>query len=159
MLSQAESVETETTWLSGAVVTFINKLVMPAIWYGVLIGAPIWVYLTMGRISIRSDFQFMVWFVLIATVPLTWMTVHLQLVGYQGAELVVANYWREARIPFALVAAVEPVWWYRGRLVRIRFNRATPFGSTVYYMPKWGQFRAMFSRPEEELRRILAGRV
>ncbi|HYM05167.1 MAG TPA: hypothetical protein VEU11_01275 [Terriglobales bacterium] len=159
MLSQTESVETETTWLSGAVVTFINKLVMPVIWYGVLAGVPIWVYLTMGRISIRSDFQFIVWFALIATAPLTWMTVHLQLVGYDGRELVVANYWREARIPFAFVEAVEPVWWYRGRLVRIRFNRATPFGAVVYYMPKWGQFRAMFSSPEAELRRILAAKI
>jgi len=113
----------------------------------------------MGRISIRSDFQFIVWFVLIATVPLTWVTVHLQLVGYHDRELVVANYWREARIPFESVEAVEPVWWYKGRLVRIRFNRGTPFGSVIYYMPKWGPLRAAFSAPEQELRRILATRI
>jgi hypothetical protein len=96
---------------------------------------------------------------LIATVPLAWFTLHLQLVGTSGRDVVVANYWREARIPFEHVAAVEPVWWYRGRLVRIRFNCKTPFGSIVYYMPKWGPLRAMFSAPEEELRSIVATRA
>jgi hypothetical protein len=147
--------ETYITWLSGAVVTFTSKLIMPVICLSVLTAVPIWVYITMGRISIRSDFQFVVWFALIAAVPLTWVTVHLQLVGYRGRELVVANYWREARIPFEHVEAVEPVWWYKGRLVRVRFNRRTPFGSVIYYMPKWGSFRALFSAPEEELRRVV----
>lgn len=149
--------ETQTTWHSGAVLTFLNKLVLPVIWLAVLIGVPVWVYVTMGRISVRPDVQFIVWFALIATAPLTWITVHLQLVGHRGGELVVANYWREARIPFAAVAAVEPVWWYKGRLVRIRFTHRTPFGLVVYYMPKWGPLRAAFSTPEEELRRIIAG--
>jgi hypothetical protein len=148
--------EARTIWLSGAIQTFFSKLVMPVVWLAILVGVPAWVYATMGRISIRPDFQIIVWFVLIATVPLTWFTVHLQLVGYSGRELVVANYWREARIPFQQIEAVEPVWWYRGRLVRIRFDGRTPFGSTVYYMPKWGPFRAMFSAPEEELRRVIA---
>ena len=67
----------------------------------------------------------------------------------------VANYWREARIPFERIAAVESVRWYKGRLVRIRFNRKTPFGSIVYYMPKWGPARAMYSAPEEQLRSVI----
>ncbi len=161
MSSQANAAiaDAHTTWLSGTVLTFVNKLIMPVLWFGVLVGVPIWVYVTMGRISIRSDFQFIVWFVLIATVPLTWVTAHLQLVGYQDRELVVANYWREARIPFKSVEAVEPVWWYKGRLVRIRFNCRTPFGSLVYYMPKWGPLRAAFSAPEQELRKILATKI
>jgi hypothetical protein len=161
MSSQTNSAiaETHTTWLSGAVLTFVNKLVLPVIWLVALAGVTIWVYLTMGRISIRSDFQFIVWFVLIATVLLTWVTVHLQLVGYNDRELVVANYWREARIPFESVEAVEPVWWYKGRLVRIVFNCRTPFGSVIYYMPKWGPFRAVFSAPEQELRKILAAKI
>jgi hypothetical protein len=86
---------------------------------------PVWVYITMGRISIRPDVRFIVWFALIATAPLAWVTVHLQLVGYRGRELLVANYWRQARISFEHVEhveAVEPVWWYKGRLVRVRFN-------------------------------------
>jgi len=153
------SAGTHTTWLSGAILTFLSKLVMPVVWLAVLTGVPLWVYLTVGRISIAPGFQFIVWFALIASVPLAWVTVHLQLVGYRGRELVVANYWREARIPFAHVAAVEPVWWYRGRLVRVRFNRQTPFGSLVYYLPKWSPLKAMFSSPEQELRRIIAART
>jgi hypothetical protein len=153
------SPETGITWLSGAIVTFVSKLVMPVLWWAALIGVPIWVYITMGRISVRPDAQFIVWFALIATVPLTWFTVHLQLVGYQGRELVIANYWRGARIPFEHVDAVESVWWYRGRLVRIRFNRSTPFGRIVYYMPKWGSLRALYSDPGEELRKIVAARI
>ena len=149
----------EPIWLSGAIVTFFSKLVMPVLWFAILLGVPIWVYVTMGRISVKPDFQFVVWFALIATVPLTWVTIHTQLVGYQGTDLVVANYWRQARIPFKQVKAVEPVWWYKGRLLRIRFRGPTPFGSLVYYMPKWGAINAMFSSPEEELRRIIADRT
>jgi len=160
MSSETDSnTKVQIVWLSGSVLTFLNKLVFPVIWFAVLIGVPTWVYVTMGRISIRSDFEFIVWFFLIATVPLTWITVHLQLVGYQGGELVVANYWREARIPFQNVAAVERVWWYRGRLVRIHFHSSTPFGTVVYYVPKWGALRAMFSSPEQELKKILAAKV
>jgi hypothetical protein len=161
MSSQTNSAtaETHTTWLSGAVLTFMNKLVLPVIWFAALAGVPAWVYITMGRISIRSDFQFIVWFALIATVPLIWVTVHLQSVGYHGRVLVVANYWSEARIPFESIEAVEPVWWYKGRLVRIRFNCRTPFGSVIYYMPKWGPLRGALSAPEEELRKILATKI
>jgi hypothetical protein len=157
-LSAAQA-ETRPVWLSGAILTLLNKLIFPVAWLACLVGIPLWVLATVGRISIAGGFEFIVWFALIATVPLTWVTVHLQLVGYRGQELVVASYWREARIPFEHVEAVEKVWWYRGRLVRIRFNRRTPFGSIVYYMPKWGSFRAMFSSPEEELRRIVATRT
>jgi hypothetical protein len=153
--TSAPGAATRTTWLSGSILTFLSKAAMPVLWLAALIGVPVWAYITTGRISVEPGFQFIVWFALIATVPLTWITVHLQLVGYRGRELVVANYWREAGIPLEAVAAVEPVWWYKGRLVRIRFNCKTPFGSMVYYMPKWGPIRAVFSRPEEELRRII----
>jgi len=129
---------------------------MPAVWLSILIGTPLWVYLTMGHISIRPDFRFIVGFVVIATVPLTWLTVHLQRVGYCDRELVVANYWRNARIPFEHIEAVESVWWYKGRLVRVRFNCETPFGSFVYYMPKWRPLFALSSAPEEELRDIIS---
>src|SRR5580704_9965985 len=98
MSSQIDAATTapQTTWLSGRVLTFVNKLVLPVIWFVALAGVPIWVYFTKGRISVRSDFRFLVWFALIVTVPLTWVTVHLQLVGYHGRELVVANFWSEA---------------------------------------------------------------
>lgn len=155
-MTSADSSDAGVTWVSGVITTFFSKVVMPTLWAGMLIGVPLWVYTTTGGFSPRPDARFIVWFALIATVPLTWFTVHLQLVGYRGRELMVANYWREARIPFEHIAAVESVWWYKGRLVRIRFNRPTPFGTLVYYMPKWGAFRVWFSRPEEELRRIVA---
>jgi hypothetical protein len=89
---------------------------MPVLWWAALTGVPICVYISMGRISVRSDAQFIVWFALIATVPLTWFTVHLKLVGYQGRELVIANYWRGVRIPFEHVDAVQSAWWRRSGL-------------------------------------------
>ncbi len=153
------SAETQTCWLSGAILTFLNKVVLPVFWLAILAGVPAWVFVTTGRISIRSDFRFMTGFALLATVPLAWVSAHLQRVGYRGRELVIANYWRRARIPFDHVEAVERVWWYKGRLVRVSFNRPTPFGTTVYYLPKWGPVRAMCSAPEQELRSILASRT
>jgi hypothetical protein len=144
-----------TVWLSGEILTFLNKIVFPTLWLTVLAWVVVWVFVTFRRFSIHGGFGFIALFVVVSTVVMGWMTVHLQRVGYSGRELVVANYWREARIPFDRVSAVESVWWYRSRLVRIRFHGATPFGDCVYYLPKWGPFRAIFSRPEEELRRLL----
>jgi hypothetical protein len=129
---------------------------MPVIGLVIVVGVPLWVYITRGRISVPPEFEFIVGFALIATPLLTWLIVHLQRVDYCGRELVVRNYWRDARIPLENIAAVEPVWWYKGRLVRIRFHRKTPFGSVVYYIPKRGPVRAMVSAPEEELRRVIS---
>lgn len=153
----AVTVET-TTWLSGPILTFINKLLMPIAWFGFVIGVPAWVFITAGQLAIARDFYFIVGFAVVATALLSWFTAHLQLVGYQGRYLLVANYWKKAAIPFQQVEAVESVWWYRGRLVRIRFNQPTPFGSVVYYMPKWAMFRGMFSSPEKELQPVLYNR-
>ena len=144
-----------TIWLSGAILTFLNKLVLPVLWLVLIAAYPLWVFAIAGRIRIAPGLEFIAWFLLIATGPLAWFTVHLQRVGYSGEELVVANYWREARIPFKNIQAVEPVWWYKGRLVRVRFASKTPFGSLVYYMPKWGPALAMFSPPEEKLRSVI----
>jgi hypothetical protein len=142
-------------WLSGAVLTLLNKVVFPVLWLAFVAGVPLWVFVTYGRISIGGGFEFIVAFVLVSTIVMVWMAVRLQRVGYCGRELVIANYWREAWVPFDQVAAVEPVWWYRSRLVRIRFKRRTPFGSCVYYLPKWGPVRALFAKPEEELKQLL----
>jgi hypothetical protein len=143
-------------WLSGAILTFLNKVVFPTLWLTVMAWVSIWVFVTHGRISITRGFGFIVLFVVASTVVMMWMSLHLQLVGYHGRELLIANYRREARVPFDQVAAVEPVWWYRSRLVRIRFKRSTPFGSSVYYLPKWGPLRGLFSKPEEELKRLIS---
>ena len=80
---------------------------------------PLWVFMSYGRLSIAPGFRFIAVFVLVSTVIVMWMAVRLKRVGYCGRELVVANYWREARVPFEQVEAVEPVWWFRSRLVRI----------------------------------------
>ena len=142
-------------WLSGEFLTFLNKLLLPILWFAILLGTPLWVFASSGGISVASGFRFIAGFVLVATVPLTWLVVHLQRVGYSGTDLVIANYWRKARIPFNEVETVEPVWWYRGRLVRVRFRSRTPFGTLVYYLPKWGPLRAMVSAPEKELQRLI----
>jgi hypothetical protein len=147
--------EPRTTWLSGAILTLLNKLIFPILWFGVIGGLLIWVYSTAGRISIANDFRFIAGFTVAASIFLTWLTIRLQRVGYRGRQLIVGNYWREAEIPFEDVEAVEPVWWYKNRMVRVRFRKRTPFGYTVYYLSKWGPLRAMFSAPEEELREIL----
>jgi hypothetical protein len=150
--------ESGTVWLSGEILTFLSKLVMPAIWLAAVIALPLWVWLETGRLTIPPGFRSIVFFTGIATVLLTWFTAHLQRVGYCGSELVVANYWRSARISFQRIEAVESVWWNKGRVVRIRFSEPTPFGSTVYYMPKWGPLLAMVSAPEKELIDIISSR-
>jgi len=143
-------------WLSGAVVTVLNKLIFPALWLGCLAGLVLAALLRNGHISIAPGFRLLALLVVAATVFMLWISAHLQRVGYAGTNLVVANYWREARIPFRQVEAVESVWWYRNRMVRIRFSAGTPFGSTVYYLPRWGGVRALFASPDQELRTILS---
>src|ERR1022692_3240819 len=54
------------------------------------------------------------------------------------------------------VAAVEGVWWYWRRLVRVRFGPPNEFGETIYYIPKWAPLRALYSNPADELRRIVS---
>ena len=146
-------------WLSGAVVTFLNKLLFPALWLGGLAGLVLAALLRNGQVSIAPGFRFFALLVVAATVFMLWISARIQRVGFTETHLWVANYWREARISFKDVEAVESVWWYRNRMVRIRFGSGTPFGTTVYYLPKWGGLRAMFSSPEEELRTILSRRV
>ena len=143
-------------WLSGAVVTFLNKLLFPALWLGGLAGLVLAALLSNGHISVAPGFHFFALLVVASTVFMLWISARIQRVGYAGTDLVVANYWREARVPFKEVEAVESVWWYRNRMVRVRFSPATPFGTTIYYLPKWGGLRAMFSSPDEELRTILS---
>lgn len=101
--------EANPVWLSGAVLTLLNKIVLPIIWFGGLAGVVLWVISTTGRISVTPGFRLIVAFALIASGLLAWLTAHLQRVGYCGRSLIVANYWREDRIPFEHVEAVEPV--------------------------------------------------
>ena len=146
----------QTVWLSGAILTFLNKLLFPTLWLAALTGLVLGTLAQYGRISLAPGFRFLGVAVLAATGLLVWLTARLQRVGYRGRELVVANYWREEGIPFEQVEAAEPVWWYWRRMVRVRFRARTSFGWTVYYLPKWGFVRCFFQAPEEELRALLA---
>lgn len=142
-------------WLSGAVLTLLNKLVFPAVWLAFLGGIVLGTLLKFGRISIASDFRFFIAVVLLATGFMLWMSARLERVGYAGRELIVSNYYREIRIRFDQIEAVEPVWWYRP-MVRIRFRSDTAFGQVVYYLPKWGFLRRFGRAPEKELQDLIA---
>src|SRR5271169_1119465 len=137
-------------WLSGEFITFLNKLVFPVVWLALISGFFISAIVKTGRISIAGDFRLLVVAMLIGTVFMLWFSVRLQRVGYAGKELVISSYWREARIPFDQVEAVETVWWYRGRVVRIQLRSDSPFGQVVYYLPKWGFIRCLWASPDEE---------
>jgi hypothetical protein len=63
---------------------------------------------------------------------------------------------RQERIPFDQVEAVEPVWWYYRRMVRIRLRSTSSFGQVVYYIPKWAAFKCLWAAPEKELKSLLA---
>jgi hypothetical protein len=54
------------------------------------------------------------------------------------------------------VEAVEPVWWYYRRMVRIRLRSSTSFGEVVYYIPRWAAFKCLWAAPEKELRELMA---
>ncbi len=143
-------------WLSGTFLTFLNKIFGPGVWVVVLGWVVLPVLSREGRLTIRHGFEFMVLAAGLATVFIVWLAWKTQYVGYSGRHLVVAGFWREERIPFRNVEAVEPVWWNSGKMVRIRFRQTTAFGFTVYYLPAWAPIRFFLSSPVEELRNILS---
>jgi hypothetical protein len=142
-----------TTWLSGEVVTFLNKYAFPATWVAMISMA---VFVTNGHVVVAPEFRFVAVAIVLGSAFMLWFSLRLQRVGYAGRELVVSNYWRQERIPFTQVAAVESVWWYRRRLVRIRLRSESPFGLVIYYLPKWGFVRYLWSSPEKELRDLIS---
>jgi hypothetical protein len=149
----ATGVSTErTVWLSGEFVTLFNKLLFPVVWLALISGVLLSVFVRTGHISIASNARFLVGLFLIGTAFMVWFSLRLQRVGYAGKELVISNYWREARIPFDQVEAVE----YRGRLVRILLRSESPFGQVVYYLPKWGFIRCLWLSPDKELRELIS---
>jgi hypothetical protein len=145
-----------TVWLSGEFVTLFNKLLFPVVWLALTSGVLLSVFVRTGHLSIAGNARLLVVFVLIATAFMVWFSLRVQRVGYSGKELVISNYWREARVPFDQVEAVEPVWWYRGRLVRIQLRSQSPFGQVVYYLPKWGFIRCLWSSPDKGLRELIS---
>jgi hypothetical protein len=151
----ARSPAPPVVWLSGAIVTFFNKI-GPVLWLAAVIGALSGIMLKTGRFLIAPSFRPVIAFVFLVTVFLFWLAARIQRVGYAGRDLIVSNYLRQERIPFDQVEAVEPVWWYYRRMVRIRLRPGTSFGQIVYYIPKWAAFRCLWAAPEKELREILA---
>ena len=153
----ATGVSTErTVWLSGEFVTIFNKLLFPVVWVALISGVLLNVFVRTGHISIASNSGFLVGLFLLGTAFMVWFSLRLQRVGYAGRELVISSYWREVRISFDEVEAVEPVWWYRGRLVRILLRSESPFGQVVYYLPKWGFIRCLWASPDQELRELIS---
>lgn len=143
------------TWLSGEIVTFFNKI-GPIIWLATVVGGFSGIFLSSGRVFVAPAFRVVVTFVVLATALIFWLSLRIQRVGYAGRDLIVSNYLRRERIPFKQVEAVEPVWWYYRRMVRIRLRSHTSFGEVVYYIPKWAAFRCLWVAPEKELQELLA---
>lgn len=139
----------QTKWLSGEIAFFVNKA-SPVIWLAAMA--------TVFRLSGPITLSPLIVFALLALAYLIWFSTRLQRVGYTGRELIVSNYSREERIPFDQVVAVEPVWWYRRRMVRIRLRPDNSFGPVVYYIPKWAAFKCLWVAPEKELQALIGKR-
>ena len=142
-------------WLSGEIVTFLNKI-GGVLWLAAVVGALSGIFLKTGRVFIAPSFRPVMAFVFLATVFVLWLSMRVQRVGYTGRDLIVSNYLRQERIPFNQVEAVEPVWWYYRRMVRVRLRSHTSFGEVVYYIPKWAAFKCLWVAPEKELQKLLA---
>jgi hypothetical protein len=142
------------TWLSGGIVTMINKI-GPVLWIAAVIGALSGILLKTGQLYIALDYRLLMAFIFLATVFMFWLSARIQRVGYAGRDLIVSNYLRQERIPFDQVEAAEPVWWYYRRMVRVRFRTHTSFGYVVYYIPKWAAFKCLWVAPEKELQELL----
>jgi len=150
----ARSPAQPVTWLSGSIVTLINKF-GAVLWLAAVMGGLSGIMLKNGRFFIAPGFRPLMAFVFLATVFVFWLSLRIQRVGYSGRELIVSNYLRQERIPFDRVEAVEPVWWNYRRMVRIRL-RSSSFGDVVYYIPKWAAFKCLWVAPEKELQQLLA---
>jgi len=144
-------------WLSGGIVTVINKI-GPVLWLAGVIGALAGIFLKTGRFFIAPGFRPVIAFVFLATIFIFWLGGRIQRVGYVGRDLIVSNYLRQERIPFDQVEAAEPVWWNYRRMARVRFRTETSFGYVVYYIPKWAAFKCLWVAPEKELQELLQSR-
>ncbi len=143
------------TWLSGGIVTVVNKI-GPVFWLAAVVGALSGILLKTGRFFIAPGFRPVIAFVFVATVFIFWLSARIQRVGYAGRDLIVSNYLRQERIPFDNVEAAEPVWWYYRRMVRVRMRTHTSFGYVVYYIPKWAAIKCFWVAPEKELQELLS---
>jgi hypothetical protein len=129
-------------WLCGEISTFIHKVVSPGIWFSVMAYAGYAV--VTGKVSQSLGTNLMFGIPILGTaIYIGWVTAHLQRVGHRGRMLLVANYWRRTEIPFEQIKSIRTGIFTSTRMVRIGFNQPTPFGSFVYYMPKWRLIQAI----------------
>jgi len=152
--ADAQAPAQPVTWLSGGIVTVINK-VGPILWIAAVIGALSGILLKTGHLFIASGYSLLMAFIFLATAFMFWLSARIQRVGYAGRDLIVSNYLRTERIPFDQVEAAERVWWNYRRMVRVRFRTNTSFGYVVYYIPKWAAFKCLWVAPEKELQELL----
>jgi hypothetical protein len=105
--SKSDASDGRIHWLSGAIVTPLNMFVFPFLWYAFLLTAVVFITLKSGHLSdVRKFGVYGVWLGAV-TLFVLWQSSRTKRVGIAGGELVVSSYFREERIPFKQVEAVE----------------------------------------------------
>jgi len=155
MEQNSQTGEPRVRWLCGAIVTPLNMFVFPALWYSALLAVLIYSWVLSGRLPDVRKLGFVGVFVLAITAFITIVSARTKRIGVVDGQLVVSNYWRTVYVPFRQVEAVELVWWYWRRLVRVRFRSSTAFGEVVYYLPPWAAITCFFADPAENLRDLM----
>lgn len=146
--------EDRPVWLSGPVLTALNKYVFPlAGCAAIVVGSTIVV--AKGGLPTGLILLLLVVLAIVGMLTIGFAS-RVQNVGYRGRQLLVGDRDEPIRIPFEQIESVDAAWWYRGALVVIRFRGDTEAGSVVYYVPKDSAFRTYFSHPERTLREIIA---
>lgn len=149
---QPASTPAHIQWLSGEIVTPLNMYVLPWLWYGALAAGLIYLTVRFGHFPDLRKLGVFGLLLLGVTIFIAWVSGRTKRVGVCDGQLVVSNYRKTLLIPYAQVAAVENVWWYWRRLVRIRFRGPTEFGSLIYYIPRFAGVMFYFADPTADLR-------
>lgn len=139
-------------WLSGAIVTPLNMFVFPWLWYGTLLAVVAFLWVRFRHFPDLRSLGIFGIMLLAMTVFVAWVSSRTKRVGICDGRLVISNYRRTVFLDYREVEAVENVWWYWRRLVRLRFRAPTEFGEVVYYIPKWSGFMWLVTDPTQELR-------
>ena len=88
---------------------------------------------------------------------LWWTCAPLKRVWLEGMTLHVSNYLREIAVPVAAIDQVTESLWINIHPVTIRFNRTTPFGDSIVFMPKARLFALWSPHPVvAELEQLMA---
>jgi len=130
--------------------------VFPALWYSALVAGLIYLTIRFGHFPDLRRLGVFGIALLALTVFIGWVSTRTKRVGVLDGQLVLSNYRRTIYVPFRQVEAVELVWWYWRRLVRVRLRGTTDFGTIVYYNPKWAGFVWPFVDPAEKLREMIS---